>query len=236
MDKNILERIQKLLALGTSANEHEAANALGLATKLMEKHSITEAMLPVGKPEEEIRNWEDALWKGKQRRSQWRIALAGSLAHASYCEVYTWGSEIRIIGRANDVQTVRYLFMYCEQEIERLSKQYAGNGKGWLMNYKLGCTLAIKNKMDEAQEETRKEMVNQHGKNAVNAIIRLDQKGVATKNWASDYFVQGNFRTRGFGQQSYYGDARSLGYSDGQKINLGNNNSGLNGGPKGLPG
>lgn len=46
MDRNkALDKIQKCLALGKSANEHEAAAALRQAQKLMERHGVTQQEL-----------------------------------------------------------------------------------------------------------------------------------------------------------------------------------------------
>ena len=45
MDKAVLERVRKLLALGQSSNPHEAAAAMGHAQKLMREHGISDADL-----------------------------------------------------------------------------------------------------------------------------------------------------------------------------------------------
>lgn len=41
MSERILQKIKKLMALGKSANQHEAANALRMAQKMMAEHNLT---------------------------------------------------------------------------------------------------------------------------------------------------------------------------------------------------
>jgi len=52
IDKALLAKIRKCLALAASANEHEAAAALAKARTLMEEHGVTEAQLAMVEIEE----------------------------------------------------------------------------------------------------------------------------------------------------------------------------------------
>lgn len=239
MSDQIVEKIQKLLKLGTSDNEHEAAQAVAQAQKLMEKHNISQAMLTQlssEEEEEETRSWEDPLYDSMgTSRSQWRGYLGQTIAKANNSDVWTSGGKIFIVGRGSDVQTVRYLFAYCEKEIDRLSKRYAGNGKGWINNYKIGCVNAIRDKLKEAKTSAREEMIAEDS-NAKNAIVKLDDKSIQIRKEIDNYFNAHNMGTRTYGKQSFSEDARKLGYKDGQKINLGTTGKGLGQGHKGLLG
>lgn len=48
-DERIIQKIQKLFALGESANEHEAANAMAKAQILMEKYGLNQKAIELSK-------------------------------------------------------------------------------------------------------------------------------------------------------------------------------------------
>lgn len=241
MNEQILDKVKKLLALSASDNENESVAAIALANRLMEKHNINEAMLATdinASGAEAIRAWDEPIFGSEEKsRSQWRSGLAQLLAQSNNCEVWTRGGALFIIGRANDVNTVRYFFKYCEEQIERLSKQYKGKGKSWINNYKLGILFSIKDKLAEGKKKVQQEMVSEYGSRASNAIIKLDEKALETKKWANKYFENLNMKgSKSFGKQSVDYNARNIGYTDGKEnINLGSG-QGLGGGHRGLPG
>ena len=54
--KKVLDKIKKCLALGQSANEHEAAQALKQAQALMEKYEVNAADIDLSQVSEQIGN------------------------------------------------------------------------------------------------------------------------------------------------------------------------------------
>lgn len=132
MESKIVDRIRKLLALATSDNVNEAANAAARAQELMKEHQIEMADISVqtGKemPREDVK--EEVL-EGTGSRSKalkWRVQLAGTLARAFNGRIffYSGTDKIVIIARPSDAQTVRYLLGYLGMEIERLcTKEWA---------------------------------------------------------------------------------------------------------------
>jgi hypothetical protein len=237
MSDEILKKIQALMGMAKSGTENEAAMAMALVQKLMQKHSITEQMLASGSETltaEEIKSWEDPLYTGGKNRSQWRGALAYVICKYHNCEGWTSGGNINIIGRASDVQTVRYLFNYCETYISLFSQQYAGNGKGWLNQYKLGVVKAISDKLEQARKEARAELIKEYGDSAKNAIIKVDENALAVKRFYDKFSVSRNLKQSTFGAQSSDENARNVGYKDGQAIQMGSGNK-IGSGTKGLP-
>ena len=237
MNTELIQKIQKLLNLSQSSNEHEAAQAMKLAMILMEKHNISEAMLNTQSTEadEVVQDWQDPLYASNEKnRSQWRGALATVLANHNACVIWTFGPDIKIGGRASDVQTVRYLFNYCMNEIDRLAKKYAGNGKSWLNNYRLGCVSGINTKLDEGKQQARHEAIVEYGQAATTASVKVDEKAIATTQWFEKYSRAHNFGLRGYGRQSHSADARRRGQEDGRSINLGGSKE-LGGSVKKLP-
>jgi len=159
MNEALLRKVKSLLRLGQSPNANEAAVALGKAQALMDEHSISQAMLE-NQPEQEdagpIQNWEDPLGK---KSGRWQGYLAVSLCRSNGCMVYRIGNVLKIVGRSGNTQTVRYLFLYCTKEINRLTRLHgAGNGRTWCNNFRLGCVEAIRKSIKTEQERLRDSM------------------------------------------------------------------------------
>jgi hypothetical protein len=156
-ESDVMRKVKSLLRLGESSNENEAAVAIGKAQALMEQHSISQAMLETPAEEDAgpIRAWEDPLAK---KTGRWQGSLSVYLSRANGCQVYRSQGFLRIIGRAPNVQTVRYLFSYCSHEIERLTNQHRGNGRTWLNNFRLGCVEAIHDSIKRERAAIRDSM------------------------------------------------------------------------------
>lgn len=231
MNDEIISKIKKLLRLGQSDNEHEAALAAASAQRLMEKYNISQMMLEGASREdqEEIGICEEPLYRGGKNRSQWRGALAAGIANANSCICFTSGGTIHIIGRASDIEASRYLFKYCEREIDRLSKNYSGHGKGWINNYKIGAVVAVTERLKEAKKQAREEIVSEHGNSASSAIALVDRRSSDVQVWAKQNATLRSGSS--FGRQSVHATARTIGYNDGKKINLGSG-KGLSSGAK----
>ena len=84
MDKQILEKIQKLLALSTSPNEHEAALAAAKASELMIAHDINASQLIDNTVDEDVKS--DNFAFGSTRDSNWKSVIAQGVAHLNMCE------------------------------------------------------------------------------------------------------------------------------------------------------
>jgi len=79
--KQILEKIKKCLALGKSANEHEAAAALAKARELMDEYSVTEADVLTADVNE-----ARAKASAAERPASHELRLARTVAKAFRCE------------------------------------------------------------------------------------------------------------------------------------------------------
>lgn len=181
----IIDRIKKLLALSNSTNEHEAANAAALAAELMLQHKIDQADLAV---EDEAQE-EVAAWRVGSDKTNvgWKGVMLVGLFYAFGC----WGSKSaqrgwRVIGRKSDVDTVRYLFDYLVNEVNRLADegwerhQYEtyDSIRRWKNAFRVGAAGVIQRRLKEQHQQTMK-AAEEAGKTSALVYIGKQEEQVA---------------------------------------------------------
>lgn len=118
--EKLLNKIRKCLSLAESANEHEAAIAMRQAKKLMDANGLTASEL--GMYELTKKNAYTAF----SRPPKWAIDLAGTVALAFSCSLYTRRGGIFIFvgsGASPEISEYSYLVLY--RQLDRARKQYA---------------------------------------------------------------------------------------------------------------
>jgi len=78
MDKKILDKIKKLMALANSANPHEAANALRKAQLLMQEHQLSQSDIELS----DIAEHSAALANTSKTQPQWSMKLMAMILQA----------------------------------------------------------------------------------------------------------------------------------------------------------
>ena len=157
--KNIKEKIQKLLLLGKSPNEHEAALALHKAHELLEKYNLTL---------DEVYFSEDNLLDNTvmagRRIPTWINWLAGTISTTFDVGVYYNLTEaggrrllrnLQFVGFEADVMVAQHCFFFLKRAIEngcrarmrRLREDGHGIPRGFRNAYALGFLEAVKEKM-----------------------------------------------------------------------------------------
>jgi hypothetical protein len=188
VNDKIIDKIQKLLRLAESADVHEAAAAAAQAQRLMEQHRIDQAMLGLDKDAvegDDVAEYDDdrALFHAP-RLPTWRTRLAAAVARVNACQTFrstSWHDDegryvkcIGIVGTADNVATVRYLFKYLAGEIDRLCRrEAAGRGRTWANSFRLGAVQEVRRKLNEAKARVRAEMWDVARMDGTTAIMRL---------------------------------------------------------------
>ncbi|MGB7996553.1 MAG: DUF2786 domain-containing protein [Photobacterium halotolerans] len=117
MDKRILERIKKCLALAKSSNEHEAAEALRRAQTLMREYDIDHHDVLTAHMVS-----EDAETRVAQTPPSFIAALANCIKSAFAVEAYLThtenGSFIKFVGESAHVQVATYSFDVCLRQLK----------------------------------------------------------------------------------------------------------------------
>ena len=150
MDRKIIDKIKKLLALGEgNANENEAQSAILKAHELMAQHGISTT--DIG--DEEISySTEPCEHKGDRK---FRKILAHIIAGNFRCHSYFYNGRVTLFGRSNDVRIAKeafeYAYRYAYRESNRLYNEYRKRGlnaRGIVNSYAIGFIRGLKEKLD----------------------------------------------------------------------------------------
>lgn len=125
MDERILSKIKKLLALAKSGNEHEAANALRLAQKLMQEHQVSDQEVKLS----EVSQREIKRANAADKQPQWANLLTGCITNAFGLEaILSWdnglGATLIFIGPTDRVEIGTYCYEVLAPQLVKARKAY----------------------------------------------------------------------------------------------------------------
>lgn len=161
--ENIKEKIQKLLNLATSDNEHEAALALAKATELMNKWNLDQATVQGTKIETTEIYMPFYKWTSE---NQVLVNLLAKLCDG-FCLFGSGNKQqdrfakILISGRPRDLENFRYLYdfintkMWKESEKYKLKIRNSNQGKNNLevKSFRIGFLRKIEEKLIASKHE-----------------------------------------------------------------------------------
>lgn len=116
--QRILEKIRKCMALGSSANEHEAAAAMRQARKLMDMHGLTNEHVELSELGEEAARSEHA------NPPLWAAALQTVIARAFQCSAYIRRRQAIFVGRAESAKVAAYTYQVLMRQIKSSRKAF----------------------------------------------------------------------------------------------------------------
>ena len=171
--QHVIEKIQKLLALSQSSNEHEAALALAQAELLLERHRLemTEIEMMGGERESIVQD-EEAIFDTLEPLSGWESRLANGIAMIHGSVVIRIGeSTLKVIGRESDILFIKYFINYITIELFRISAgSCSGKGKKYKDSWFLGAVDTIIYRLKEAKEEVQSNTTNKF------AVVKLNNR------------------------------------------------------------
>ena len=120
----IIARIQKLMALGTSDNEQEAALAIAKAQTLLMEYNISESELS-NYSNEKTEKVTRIRTDGKNRRnsSNWYNGLADVVAHSNLCKILISGSGLIWIGKPTNIEIAQYMTDALANDLQRIAEK-----------------------------------------------------------------------------------------------------------------
>lgn len=135
-EQKLRDRVQKLLALASSPNPHEAALAAGRAAALIAQYRLDHAELIDEKIEDaQIQIFRNEPLDASKRLRGWKIALASAVARILDCRIVVSGPQsgqrhgrkdnirrIWIVGRPDDEQRLRWMYPSMVSLVQMVSR------------------------------------------------------------------------------------------------------------------
>lgn len=158
----IIERIQKLLALSTSSNPHEAALAAAKAQALLFRHNLSMATVQAGMSGSGGSPYVvDRYDLGGS--TNWRRMLLGAVARNNFCRAvwYRGTRDVGIVGEPHNIAAVQYLYEFLMREIRRLADRaweeggYARRGereRTWKRSFYFGAVQTVSERLAAQRE------------------------------------------------------------------------------------
>lgn len=219
---SIIARIQKLMALAASPNEHEAAVAAGMAAKLMAQHGIEEAALAVDTAEDRAEaalHIEDVVLGGLASAS-WRGRLAMAAAFPVNGQTYRSGDSLRIVIEAGKVAQARELYDLLVRQVDHWTGREAhGMGRAYANAYRLGMATTIYGRLEEATRLARTDARKQLAESGTalvvidRALARMDREQSLVKAKVATLGLRSQGRTRTSSRDGY-----AAGQRDGHRV------------------
>jgi hypothetical protein len=239
------------LKLAESANEHESALAAAKAQQLVDEYKLDVSGINLNAdategPEENepIQNFgNDPLESVRNWKSRWSLTLASCIAKLNQCLVYFRRGDLRteicVVGRPSDVNTVRYLYAYLIGQVEKLRVEAArGHSGAYVRAYCLGVVDSVCMRLRESQAQTFKhaQHAQEHNPQALmcvnRALQRIKKRGDEVAAW-----MERNMRlksARATADSRVLTGGRQDGQRDGHKIRLPGGKAEIGRGPTAL--
>ena len=145
MKSKTIDKIKKLLALGQSSNEAEAALALKMASKLMAEANISELDLALNEDDPVDMD----LFYGKFD-PKWKKNIGCFVAKLNYCKVVSTSTSVYLIGRESNKTIARSMYDYIIFCINTNGKAIRkAKGEKAFHSYAIGFMAAIMKKFSE---------------------------------------------------------------------------------------
>jgi len=163
-----LDRVRKLLRLGESPNENEAAEAAAQAADLMARHGIEAAHLALSEGEKFSAILEESIESGNKLVS-WRSALIDGCAKSQGAECWTSTRRdpethkatrhVIMCGSRSQIDGASYLYRALAGEVERLAEsgwhiRGTGTVRRWKNAFRVGCATVIARRLIAQREAT----------------------------------------------------------------------------------
>lgn len=151
IDNTIVEKIQKLLSLGSSPNENEAKTAMLKAQELLLKHKLSMQEIQGYQPKGKVKIFTSDF---RFRSSEWKPALMVVICENFGCigltirELNTY--RLAIVGKDENLEIcfviLKYAISYVESRIRELKIEYYKNNRsanGLANNYGAGFAVGL---------------------------------------------------------------------------------------------
>lgn len=171
--ESLIETIRSLKKMEEqSTNEHEAANAAAMATRLLMKHNLHWEEVDIADTSggsdpfvEDARIFTNTDGDPSLKMSAWKVSLATKVAKVCLCKaIFRSGDRYRkepakffLLGRRSNVEVADYLYNYLEREISNLGeKAYLeateARGLGFWNSWHFGAVNEVGRRLEEEMD------------------------------------------------------------------------------------
>ena len=238
MDQRIIEKLQKLLALAASDNEHEAGLAMSKAEALMREHNLSVADVAINGSGAYVQSEEvNGLTKAVQK---WEARLGSQIAWAFNgksirCTSPENGWYLTFVAGRTDLEIIVDLFERLRETVKRMSKAYVSRHYSphfrikrqyFLNSYRLGMVKTIQERLARLKENTTPDDTTK------NAYGLTGRELMVVKDKAIEQRVDQLFphtRTINYRSTRVVSTAYEQGQSDGHTVSLHRSVDGSNG-------
>lgn len=162
--EELLAKVRKLLALGTSPSEAEAASAMEKARMLLARYGLTVSDVgsDVGSGDPDTRDPSvgESVLIQKKRLRKWESALIGAVARATFTQALHVGAgdgtRVVLIGREVNTAAAAELFNYLHLVILKLGRAHSGE-VAHLESFKLGVAHRLGERLSAGLDEQERE-------------------------------------------------------------------------------
>lgn len=223
LNSEVIEKVQKLLALTQSSNANEAAVAAAAADRLIAKYRLSQVDLELtGSLSESIEEDVDYIYE-TGRTTPWKVSLLGilvahyGLAHFNdnYFPQGRKVSRFRLIGRKSDMAYAKYMFAWLVSECQRFADTEA-KGKGYGRVYVESFCQGFVNGIAK-QLQANKQVAEQDSSSA--ALVKLNARGEEAKVWMDHHHNLVYGKSKSYTRVDQFGLERGL--SRGENFHLG---------------
>lgn len=219
-----LKKIEKLLALAGSANEHEAALAMEKANAIIAKYNL-----------EFVFNSLEAEYDyahvntGKKKMSIWTKGICGILRDHFFVKIITVTSydaekccgykAIEMVGDKNNLAIAEYVFYFLSERLETLWENYRQETSAKpaeKRSFCMGVIHGFKKKLDAADRAKHESILANTGHETTSALVVAQDHKLAAF-YAERYPCRRNTRTKSSKIQS---GAYNSGIGEGTKITV----------------
>ena len=158
MDMKIAEKIQKLLALTESSNEHEAALAAEKAHALLAEHNLSMAQV-----ETATTNKQDMIGHTtatSKLGARWVRSVWQATARLYFCEyMFSSGNHKTyhyVVGSEANTATTCQMAEFFTQTVVKMSKGYSGSSQS---SFRTGCALWLVSRLNEMRKLAQEQEV-----------------------------------------------------------------------------
>jgi hypothetical protein len=219
--ESVVDRVQKLLALSKSSNANEAANAAGLANKLIDTYRLSVADLEVqGEVIEPIEEDGGYIYEtGKltpwKHQLMHRLISHYGLAHFND-NIYPGGrkvSRFKVIGRKSDITVAKYMFVWLTTECQRLANVEAkGMGRIYVSSYCEGFVSGVSEQLKASRSEVQRDASSE-------AIVLVNARSEEAKSFMNS--LHNLIHDKTVSQRRVNYGASAQGQKQGQSLHLG---------------